>query len=371
MRTSPYGVVLALAYQGSLYHTKVVLIQGSSVIEKIFQNSRFSQGVFSDDTTLYLARFSRGTAAGILASCNNNFENWKEYREDKAIASGRLSTQITSVNGTVTIVDLLKGCVVKRPHDSTYSDVWGGYYLYPGPAEAFTILDTTYFVDEGGVRGFPVDSLTSANWRRYGARFNAWGNITVTEDSVMWIAINGSLIVHSSKTAEYSAVRVFLTDNIYHASAGKYGALVESSSPPKDTVVFRYMSYDNKLIHRLSMMVPNLFPKNFPGGYSMGWSQGYFYIAIVEDTNKVGVYRIKEPEPPVSVDEEPTLVSAEVEAPQKLSMTQEEFVEWRKQRAAHTTYTDVNGKRLDVGGVVRSGVVMVREGAKVFVVLVE
>ncbi|NQW30799.1 MAG: hypothetical protein HQ472_09850 [Ignavibacteria bacterium] len=371
LRASPNGVVLALQLTGKPYRTKVLVVQGSKVTEKILDMGRFSQGVLSDDTTLYFTSWIQSDS--FLISFDTNFDNLRWYTENEN-ADHRQGTQITALNGVITIVDERRGCVVKRKEDSTYFDVMPNYQ-YPGPAEAFTIGDTTYYVFSDGVWQLPHDGSSYKWLRGASGQYQTNTNICIVDDSVRYISSRGMLHSFSTENGGF-VVRPGVPDNsettITFGVAGRFGGL-RYERGTIDSTFYHYYRYGQTFPIRFGYpngktKDPDFSLKAYPFA---GWSLGYFYIAVIEDTNKVGVYRIKEPEPPVSVEGEPTEVSAEIDAPQKLSMTAEEFVEWRKQRAVHTTYTDVNGKRLDAIAVVRAGVIMVREGATVFVVLVE
>ncbi|NQW30796.1 MAG: hypothetical protein HQ472_09835 [Ignavibacteria bacterium] len=363
--------MLVLPLATTEYRTHLVTIQGEKIEQKLFEGERFQQGVFSDDTTIYFTR--RITVVrSLLASCNSNFDNFRYYYE-KAPWNGVWATQITAVNGAVVAVEYLKRWLVKLPQDSTYFG-FSGTPVNWGPCEAFVVMDTVVHISYDQARPYPFYDEYPPGYH-FGGRPNAWMNVTVDGSEVRWIDKSGNLLSVNIEHGGHTIERVVLYQGpLINGCAGRHGCLfTEAASSIGDTAFFRYVYYGGDTVLRCPIIVPKL---EYNGvrvitGWSGGWSQGYFYIAVIEDTNKVGVYRIKEPEPPVSVEEEPTEVAAEIDAPQKLSMTREEFVEWRKHRAAQTTYTDVNGKRLDATAVVRSGVVMVREGAKVFVVLVE
>jgi hypothetical protein len=348
LRCSPHGVVVTLGLNGAVDRTLVVTVQGDSIKQRIFEGERIKQGVFSDDSTIYLARLG-GRVLSHLASCNSDFENFRYYYERDGNTGGGWPEGIVAVEGAITLTDLHYRWKVKLPLDTTYYRNRASIQLNLGACEAFAIGDTVIHISDRA-RFFPIyaedEDETRTIW--YG-RENALFNVTVDSAVVCWISSTGYLIEHDIRTGSHVETRVnsnvgYETKRCAGRHGGLYATVGSAALGTSDTTYFRYAHYGREAVFEIPVYVP-VEPFTSVNRFQGGWSQGYFYLAISEDTNKVGIYRIKEPEPPVNVEE--NVVKNEVPKSQQLYMSREEFARWKHGRSSNTIYTDLLGRNIN------------------------
>ncbi len=275
---------------------------------------------------------------------------------------------ISSVGGNVVAYDELSGPIlfdsslanprrIMPDWESSFHD----YY------EVFALRDTTYMLGTTHLR--KIANATGES-KIDGSTGRLSGNsVSVVDDSVRWIDVNGMLWSVNIEDHGSKVRRVVHADPWVTACAGRHGLLVfpgRRDSAEKRTLA--YVRYESDTV--LTFTVPGCADTACLPSISgvSGWRDGIFYFVYAEsDTAKV-LYQFVEPDTLTSVH--PGSKPA-VETPRTFSliMSARDFIDMAQSTDVQSC-TDLNGRVILINDVHENGMYHVRSGDTQFLVLI-